>query len=148
MDLQQSSPGYIEDIFNSIDYDFLDDIDVHELDDCYLSSEELQSFLAPSSEKWNDVSSHLFPTLFIIDQSKVTQWELAKKEIAHVRESVKELVGTTAAGEVLMEDIVMYTLGPTSSIGPFLQSELGIDEETYSRFLITILIQGAHRITS
>jgi hypothetical protein len=112
-----------------------------------LSSEELQSFLAPSSEKWNDVSSRLFPTLFTIDQSKVTQWELAKKEIAHVRESVKELVGTTAAGEVLTEDIVMYTLGPTSSIGSFLQSELDIDEETYSRFLITILIQGAHRIS-
>jgi hypothetical protein len=51
------------------------------------------------------------------------------------------------AGEVSMDDIVMYTLGPTSSIGSFLQSELDIDEETYSRFLITILIQGAHRIS-
>jgi hypothetical protein len=147
MDSQQSSPGYIEDMFNSIEYDFLEEIDTHELDDCYLSNEELQSFLAPSSEKWNDVSSRSFPTLFTIDQSKVTQWELAKKEICHVRDSVRGLLGMAPAGEVSMDDIVMYTLGPSSSIGSFLQLELDIDEETYLRFFITILIQGAHRIS-
>lgn len=79
-------------MFNSIDYDFLEEIDTHEYDDCYLSSEELQSFLAPSIEKWNDVTSRLFPTLYPIDQYKVTQWDLAKKEIDHVRYSVKGLL--------------------------------------------------------
>lgn len=36
-----------------------------------------------------------------------------------------------------MDDIVMYTLGPLSSIGSFLQSELELNEETYLRFFIT-----------
>lgn len=147
MDSQQSSTGYIEDMFNSIDYDFLEEIESHELDDCYLSGEELKSLLAPSSEKWNDASSRSFPTLFTIDQSKVTQWELAKKEIDHVRDTVKGLLGMEATGEVSMDDIVMYTLGPSSMIGSFLRSELEMDEEEYLRFFITIMIQGAHRIS-
>jgi hypothetical protein len=75
----------------------------------------------------------------------VTQWELAKKEIDHVRDSVKGLLGMTPAGEISMDDVVMYTLGASSSIGLFLQSEVDMDEEPYMRFFITrILIQKAH----
>jgi hypothetical protein len=148
MDFQESSKGgYIQDTFNSFDYDFLEEMNTHaELDDCYLSNEELKSFLAPSSEKWNDVSSRSFPTLFTIDQSKITQWDLAKREICHVRDSVKGLIQMDS-GEISLEDIVMYTLGPSSTIGSFLRLELDLNEETYLKFLITILIQGAHRIS-
>jgi hypothetical protein len=57
-------------MFNSFDYNFLEEIEAHELDDCYLRSKELNAFLAPSSKKWNDVSSCSFLTYLLLIPQK------------------------------------------------------------------------------
>jgi hypothetical protein len=69
------------------------------------------------------------------------QWEFAKKEICHIRDSVEGLLQTKKVSPA--ENIVMYDimLDPSSSIGSFLQLELEINQEMYLRFLIVILIK-------
>lgn len=62
-----------------------------------------------------------------------------------MRDSVQALLQKV---DISAEDIIMYTLHPTSTIGSFLRSKLEIRQETYLRFFIVILIQGEHRISS
>ena len=105
----------------------------NELADCYLSEQELQSFLAPPQETWRDYLPHENEALITMDSSKDIQWKLAKDEINHVRRQVQHLLSIDEYKNVNMEEIIMFTLGPDSKAGLYLQAELELDKKhTYN----------------
>ena len=58
----------------------------NDLDDCHLSKDALDEFLAPSQETWKDFLPTTNEAVITIDGSNMKQWDLAKKEIEHVRD--------------------------------------------------------------
>ena len=51
----------------------------NELNDCYLSSDALDIFLAPLIETWKDFLSNN-DAVITVDSSRMKQWELGKKK--------------------------------------------------------------------
>ena len=83
-----------------------------------------------------------------MDSSKDIQWKLAKDEINHVRRQVQHLLSIDEYKNVNMEEIIMFTLGPDSNAGLYLQAELELDKKTYLQFMGTLCIQAAYHISS
>ena len=50
--------------------------------------------------------------------------------------------------DVTAEKIILYCLGPDSDLGRFLMKELQLDKETYLKFMVTMCIQAAYKVTS
>ena len=63
-------------------------------DDCYLTKEETNQFMAPSQHAWKDCHPKDHPAYVTIDLSKDEQWSLAKKEIQHVKTRLRALTIT------------------------------------------------------
>ena len=105
-------------------------------DDCFLSKDALDDFLSPSQETWKDFLSEKNEAFITMDGSKAKQWELAKKEIKHIRRRINDLVPeeNRINDSVQMKDLVKLYLGPESKIGIFLQEELDLDKETYRKW--------------
>ncbi len=149
----QSNRSPVEDYFSSMPTDFLDDdfysgfIEENpELINCSLTPAEFEEFSAPPDcSQWSDYLAADHPTFITIDQSKEKQWTIAKEEIQHIREQIKKLIGKN---NVEKKDVVLYTLGPESSVGLFLKSQLCLSDETYLKFMSTICIQSSYRVTS
>ena len=55
-----------------------------ELFDAYLDGTDLEEFLTPSAENWNDVKCTEFRTKITIDEAKDIQWDRAKSEIKSI----------------------------------------------------------------
>ena len=139
--------GPIETYFDEIDFDFLEEIafSTNELDDCYLSNEELQQFFTPSAERWIDISPKSYGTVFALDSAKDFQWKLAMEEIVHVKSRLASLIGHPNPSA---EDVIKYCIGPKSEVGMLLQKELQISSESYLRFMSTFCVQAAYRVSS
>ena len=130
--------GPIEAYFNEIDFDFLEDIVFsNELDDCYLSEDELQQFTTPCQEAWTDLSPTTFGAVFQLDGSKDFQWQLAQEEIAHVKARLSSLIGIESPSH---QDIIRHCIGPESELGILLQKELQISSEVYLKFMSTFTV--------
>ena len=132
--------------------DFVDAADFVEnelLADCTLSPDELDQFLTPPSvDKWQDILSSDNPTFVTMDSSKETQWKIAKNEILHVRKRLTEISGKDDIKEVNKRDILFHTLGPDSDVGMYLKKELELSDEIYLKFMATLCIQSAYRVSS
>lgn len=120
-----------------------------QLDDCNLSPEELDQFLTPPSiDKWENFLPIDNPAIITMDASKAKQWKIAKNEIIHVRNQLKAIIGEDEDKEPNKKDILLYILGPGSDVGMFLKNELDLSDEEYLKFMSTICIQAAYRVSS
>ena len=152
-----ASSGPIEDYFNSMPVDFLNNDDntddttsfveqFNELVDCSLSPEELKEFLTPPScDQWKDFPSFDHPTFVTIDDSKEKQWLLAKQEIQHIRTQMPKLIGKE---NLQKKDFILFTLGPKSDVGEFKKKQFELSDVKYLEFISTICIQSAYRVTA
>ena len=131
-------------------YDFLEQLFAQEdeLADCPLEKDELVELLAPSQETWNEYPSANYPSILSIDSSKLKQWELAKTEFHHVRDSMQTLLKIEDPKDVTDDAIVMHSIGPDSEVGLFLCNEIEIDKKMYCKFMSTLLVQAAYRVSS
>lgn len=107
---------------------------MHEADEC------------PFPEEWEDVEVSKDNTKFTIDQSKNTQWKMAKDEITHVRDRFSVLSGIDFQN-VKFDDIVKYYFGSESEFGKLMQRELGIEDVTYLEFMHTVCIHAGYNQT-
>ena len=141
---------FADDCFPEDFADFFDEAEFNEneLHNCNLSPEELDEFLNPPSvDKWEDYLSTDNPTFVTINSSKAKQWNIAKSEIAHVRNRLKELI---SENDELpnRKEILFFLLGPESDVGMFLKKELELTNEDYLNFISTICVQSAYRVSS
>ena len=144
-------PGTVKEFFNSVPIEFLHDgfIESPLMEDCNLTSEELEEFLCPPDcSLWTDLLSSKNPTFVAMDESKEKQWKLAKQEILHIQKKMRELLYKLPGEDVSKNELVLYTLGPNSDIGKMLMRELQLSNEKYVEFISTIFIQAAYRVTS
>ena len=129
-----------------------------ELHDCFLSQDEIEEMMAPPTEAWKDVSSTAFRTRFTIDEAKEIQWEEAKNEITFVLEQMKKLLKEEHErsgndypfddeSPMKKEDIIKFIVGPESSVGKILWEQLSLSEELYLKFLETLCIQAAYKVS-
>ena len=132
-------------------YDYLEETqyDHHELHDCHLSDEALQEVFTGGDENpaWHDLLHSDNPPIITMDSSKSLQWQLACREMDHVRKSLRRLLSLEEGEEVTTDALVMLCLGPTSETGKFLQNEVGLTEEKYLRFMATLCVQSAYRVS-
>jgi hypothetical protein len=119
-----------------------------ELLDAYLDGTDLQEFLAPLAENWNDVKCTEFRTKITIDEAKDIQWERAKSEIKSILSRMKSILEVGDDGELLLDEIIMHIVGPHSEMGEILCRELELSDENYAKFLMTFCVQGAYKISS
>ena len=133
---------------------FLDDdynpCNVDNMDDFFLSQDALNEFLAPSQETWRDFLPTNNEAIITIDDSRSKQWELAKKEIEHIRRRLLELIpvvgnNNSSNNAIKMKDIALFYLGPDSKAGQFLREQLGLSKESYLSFLIMVCVQGSYQ---
>ena len=117
-----------------------------EFDDCYLSPVELQEFQAPSVAKWKDCSVKDSDVEFSIDSCKKEIWKVAKKEITHVRDTLC-LLTERDHESITNLDILELALGEKSGIFQIMTKELVIDHATFLRFMSTLCLQAAYRVT-
>ena len=131
-------------------YDFLEQLFAaeDELADCPLGTDELSELLAPSQERWTEFPSTNFPSLLSIDSSKLMQWELAKREHRHIIKNAQTLLNIEDPKDVTHEAIVIHSLGPDSKVGLFLRDSIEIDKTMYCKFMNTLLMQAAYRVSS
>ena len=132
-------------LFSSSNEYLFDEVQDDEFFDCYLSEREISEFLAPSTEKWEDVNSFDTPTRVTIDESKKTQWEHAQEEIKFVHGRLKDLTGVE---DIQANDVMDYIIGPKSVIGKFFQDTLDLTSVDYIKFMRTLAVQSAYRISS
>ena len=134
--------------------DYLDFLDknlhseYYNLDDCFLSEDAFESFLAPPQETWRDFPSGENEAKITLDSAKELQWKLAKDEISHIRNRMTALCSSKDPSSITLEDIMKLIIGPESKIGRFLQEELDLDEVTYLKFLSTLCVQAAYHTSS
>lgn len=93
----------------------------NEFADCFLSADTLNEFLAPSAEKWYDFLPKDNPAVITLDGTKLIQWELAKKEIGHIQNNLKQLLSVS---KITDKGILLYCLGPESRSGVFCRRSL------------------------
>ena len=141
---------FADDCFPEDFADFFDEAEFNENEhhNCNLSPEELDEFLNPPSvDKWEDYLSTDNPTFVTINSSKAKQWNIAKSEIAHVRNRLKELI---SENDELpnRKEILFFLLGPESDVGMFLKKELELTNEDYLNFISTICVQSAYLVSS
>ena len=156
------SINFVEQAVNEIDYDgaaiedMIEDHDYfgsgdNDWADCNLGEEEILSFLTPPDvDLWTDYKSQSNPSLFTIDDAKKQNWDLAKKEINHLKERIGPAYNidtTNLTAENINHKIVMETLGYKSAIGQFLSKELGLAEKTYLAFICTFCVQSSYRLS-
>ena len=135
------------DNFDSLDSLFSDLSPLDLGEDCFLSEDLLEQVSTPSQEKWNDLKSSENATLVTIDNSKLYQWDLAKKEIMHVREKLMEDLNLPFE-DVNCGAILMHCLGPASKTGAFLQESLHLTAKQYIQFMGTFCHQAAYQVSS
>ena len=144
-------PGIIEEAFDAYPFDFLDDVEFAdgELADCTFNQDELEQFLAPPQERWHDYFSTNNPAVITMDSAKTSQWDLARAEVKHVKKMMRMLLGNSSSesNDITPDQIVMFCIGPKSKVGIFLCNELGLDEQTYLKFMSTACIQAAYRVS-
>ena len=139
------------DLFNNYEYlDFFDDdfLTQHELHDCYLSDEELVQFLTPSQNQWRDFFPDNNEAVITFDSSKIIQWDLGKQEIKHICKQVLHLLSMSDFDDVKREHIISHCIGPESKFGVLFCSKIGLDRDTYLKFMSTLCIQAAYAVTS
>ena len=73
-----------------------------------------KEYLAPRTEKWEDIIPSATNTKFTIDSAKVEQWDLAKAEFKHIINSLSKLTGKTAT-DIDFNAITKYICGLDSS---------------------------------
>ena len=137
---------------SSVDsYDYLDAVEFHnhEFSDCRLSDEEVREFVTDANNNmtWHDLPPSQNPPIITMDSSKSLQWDLAKRELDHVRCSLRRLSGLTEDSEISEETIIMLCLGPESKTGRFLCDELGLGRRQYLQFMSTLFIQAAYGVS-
>ncbi len=142
--------GFVEDYFDGFDLDFLanDFLAPNELADCYLNEEELNMFLTPSTEVWKDFLPYENKAVITMDSSKDLQWEYATNEFKHLSGALERLLGVSNKDEVTMDKLVLFVLGPNSSVGKYLRDELSLDEDQYVKFMSIWCLQAAHHVSS
>lgn len=119
-----------------------------ELFDAYLDGTDLEEFLTPSAENWNDVKCTEFRTKITIDEAKDIQWDRAKSEIKSILSRMKSILNIGDDGELRLDEIIMHIVGPQSAMGVILCEELGLSDEDYAKFLMSFCVQGAYKISS
>ena len=133
--------GVLEDILYKSDND--------DLSDCFLDKESREAFLSLSQkEQWKDYTSTQFPTTVTIDAAKATQWKLAKAELSSIVKNVMNLLHVNDAEKVTNESILMLFLGPESGFGELLKKELAFSHEKHLKFMSTLCVQAAYRLSS
>lgn len=132
------NPNGIEEHFNSMRFDFLEELmfEGSEFNNCTLSNEELLEFVTPSQEKWNAVRKRVN---FLLQEEQRRRNGLPQEDQEQEVDDEDEI---TAAA------IVMYTLGPTSDAGNYMIEALEIDDETYLKFMTTLFLQAAYRVST
>lgn len=143
----ESSDNYcIHEDFEALD-EFMHDAS-SEPDDCFLSEDALKQVSIPPQEKWTDFLSSENPAIITLDDSKVYQWDLAKKEIVHIREATMNNLGGIAFDDVDHKMLLMQQLGPSSKIATYLQDNLGLSKKEYMQFMGTYCLQSAYLVSS
>ena len=139
-----------EELFDDYNLDFLDHdfASQNPLGDCYLSGEELDQFLAPSTEKWKEFLPSDNEAVITMNSAKESNWKLAKEEIDHVKGRMIMLLSVGNSEEVTLEAIVSFILGPSSKAASFIKEELELDGPTYLKFMSTLCMQSAYRTSS
>ena len=100
----------------------------------------------PLPDDWDDVDVSTDTTKFSIDQAKHKQWELAKREIKHIR---SQFCTATQINEesVEIENIFDFYVGLNSDFAQLWKNDLGFDDAAYLRFMHTVCLQSAHSQT-
>ena len=86
-----------------------------DFDDCYLSLDELKELSTPAIQKWKDQNVKASTVKFTIDSCKLRAWNLAKKEIYHVRNRLLVLLKKSDNESVSNEEIFNYLFGKESA---------------------------------
>lgn len=133
-------------------YDYLEQYQIeepHELNNCLLSEEELQELLdgCDDDPAWRDLVQTENPTIILMDSSKEFQWELAQRELDHLRESLRNLMSLDPNQSITPHAIAMLCLGPDSKTGRFLCDEIGLVPEKYLEFMGTLTVQAAYGVS-
>ena len=144
-----------------LDEYLFDEVFHDELNDCFLSKEELEEMLTPPTEAWKDVPPTEFRTKITIDSSKSTQWEEAKNGIYFVLQQLKILVREEHESciddndmpfddesPLKKEDVIKLIIGPDSAVGKILREHLSMSEEVYLKFIQTLSIQAAYKVST
>ena len=136
--------------FEELDYDFPHEwFQDAEFVDCTLDDNELKEFLTPSTESWKDLTSSEHGSKFTIDSSKKYQWDLAKKEIEHIRNKCEEDIRSNNAQSMSIDEAMIFNfLGRRSAARSFLSEEMELNEEDWLKFLATFSLQAAYRVSS
>ena len=119
----------------------------HEYDDCYFTTEEYVQVQTPSTQKWKDYDVKNNEVIFSIDESKKRSWDLAKEEVKHVQFIMCQLSGKKEGEELDDLDILELTFGKDSQIMEILKTELNLEHSTIIRFISTLTLQAAYRVT-
>ena len=146
--MEEFIDDFIEDHYFDGDLHSVFDVDVNPLKDCNLDDRDLKAFLSPSIQEWSDYSSTNNPTFVTFNQAKKKQWKLAKYEIRHVRERIQALLSIEHSTNVTLQKIALHILGPKSDVGKYLCHELTITEVEYLRFISTMCVQAAYRVSA
>ena len=95
---------------------------------------------------WTDnlISTEGEPVLFNLDQAVKEGWENLEEEVAFLKANLKEMCQKPAEEEVAAEDIFHLSLGKTSSFSTCFCKELGVDYDTYCRFMSNMCVQMAY----
>ena len=118
-----------------------------DFDDCYLSLDELKELSTPATQKWKDQNVKESTVKFTIDSCKLRAWNLAKKEIYHVRNRLLVLLKKSDNESVSNEEIFNYLFGKESVLAKMLMIELEIDFDTLMKFFSTMVLQAAYQTT-
>lgn len=144
--------------FNEHDYLF-NGVEINGDEDPFLaylnSDHEADKYLAPPTEKWEDVSpGETYQTKLTIDESKREQWDIAKEEIRFVRDRLKALIhagnkeNDDQDRDVTIDDVVLFTLGPDSDVAQFFKQNLEMSSNEYLQFISLICTQAAYQLSS
>ena len=96
-DTPPPSSTRFDNLIEAEDHDFVDETEAIDngINNYNLSPEELDAFLNPPSlDQWNDLLHFDNPSFITIDSAKTRQWKIAKSEIMHVRQQVKEMMSS------------------------------------------------------
>ena len=127
--------------YDDEDYFFNDD----SWDDCYLTRDERDSFTAPSQQKWKDLHPNDHPAIVTVDSSLEEQWELAKKEIAHVRKQVRAILNINKEDpDAIVGKVIQHFIGRGSKISRFFEENLSLSGSKYLDFMHTFCMQAAY----
>ena len=146
-----------EDFIDKYFPDFMNEIDGlrssndDPFSDCNLNREELAAFLTPPVEKWVDCPPEDEATRIKMDESKQVQWELAIKEIKHVRERLRILIHPElelSTSNLSNQEIILFCIGPESKCGKYLKEQLHMNTKEYLQFMHTFCLQAAYKISS